>query len=91
MAWVAIEDVIRHLPDKYSDAHLAYKQRIFGQTYEDSERWDFCYEAAKEAFPFPIGLMFVEENLNPGAKERVGCKAKKSLVQDVWSLQHFDP
>ena len=72
IVWVAIEDVIQHLPNDYIDARLAYKKRIHGQTYEDRERWDFCYKAAKTAFPMSIGLMFVDEKLDPGAKTRVG-------------------
>ena len=79
MAWIAVEHVIRHLPDQYSDAHLAYKQRILGLTYEDSERWDFCYEQTKKTFPFPIGLIFIEHNLNPDAKERVSGRARSRL------------
>jgi hypothetical protein len=75
IAWVTLEDVIRHLPDEYSDARLAYQKRIHGDAFDDSERWDFCYEDTKNAFPFSIGLMFVDEKLGPQARERVDCSA----------------
>ena len=67
-----INDVIRHLPNDYVDARLAYKRRIHGESYEDIERWDFCYERTMKTFPMAIGLMFVNEKLHPDAKTRVG-------------------
>lgn len=63
--------MIRYLPDKYLDARLAYKKRIHGVAYEDTERWNFCYDAMKKAFPMPVGLMFVDEKLDANAKKRV--------------------
>ena len=71
--------MIRHLPDDYLEARLAYKKRIHGQAYEDKERWEFCYEATKTAFPMGIGLMFVDEKLDSGAKQRVGYEENLSF------------
>ncbi|XP_028391098.1 endothelin-converting enzyme 1-like [Dendronephthya gigantea] len=70
IAWTVVKDVIRHLPNAYVNARLAYKRRIHGESYEDLERWDFCYEETKKAFPMAIGLMYVDEKLNPDAKAR---------------------
>ena len=80
IAWVVIEDVLRHLPDKYLSAHLAYQKRIRGETYEDTERWSFCYEATKTAFPMAIGLMFVNEKLDADSKQRVGFRVVRERV-----------
>ena len=65
-----MEELIEHLPSKYGDARLAYFREIHGPTY-DAERWDTCLKFVKEAFPMPIGLIFVDKKLTPQAKERV--------------------
>ena len=71
IAWTIIEKVIDHLPDKYGEAHLVYKKRINGETYDAQERWITCFEATKNAFPMAIGLIFVDKKLSSEAKERV--------------------
>ena len=73
---MAIEAVIRFLPDPYVRARLQYKQRIHGLSYEDKERWDFCYEATKKNFPMPLGLMYVEKKLDNRTKTRVCVHVK---------------
>lgn len=80
MAWVAIEDVIFHLPDDYFEVYLAYQKRIYGQKYDAKERWDICYEATKKAFPMPIGLLFVDEKFDAGAKTRVRNRSGKIVL-----------
>ena len=83
LAWVIIEDVIRNLPDDYLDARLAYKKRIHGDSFDDDERWDFCYEATKEAFPFSIGLLYVDEKLEPPARERVSNGVENCYINSL--------
>ncbi|XP_028391399.1 endothelin-converting enzyme homolog [Dendronephthya gigantea] len=80
IAWTTIRNVIRYLPNDYVDARLAYKRRIRGESYEDLERWLFCYHTTMQAFPMAIGLMFVDEKLDPDAKARA-----KEIFEEIRS------
>ncbi|XP_028391249.1 neprilysin-like [Dendronephthya gigantea] len=80
IAWIVIKDVIRHLPNAYLDARLMHQRRIHGESYEDLERWNFCYERTMSTFPMAIGLMYVDEKLRPDAKARA-----KEIFEEIRS------